>query len=186
MCDRLCGAFNSRVFLVIPNFCYRCFEELYDLWFGCFTVESCYHCLTLILVSMCLPGSSLVFSYFRPCQGFSFSIFVILSLICLYLSSSSSFIFTIVELIPWRCVQTESVIFCRNFSTFSSFSSCVTLSASIISFLKKQRLFTWSRQFAFAYFSQLPFCSLHLLLIQVCPSARSFPFFPAVSGTFQS
>ena len=48
----------------------------------------------------------------------SLSIFIILSLICLYLSSSSSFIFAMVEFIPWSCVTAVSLIVCRNVSIF--------------------------------------------------------------------
>ena len=131
-------------------------------------------------------GSSFLFSYFSSMSRIFFSMFVIISLICLYLSSPSSFIFTMVEFIPWICVPTESEIFCRNFSIFSSFFSSELSSASIISFFfKEQRIFTWSRQFAFTHFIQLLFY-LYLLLIPVCPLTRSFPFLPAVSGTSQS
>ena len=112
------------------------------------------------------------------------SIFVILSLNCLYLSSSS-FIFTMGEFIPWSCAQTESVIFCRNFYIFSSFFHLIFWVRRLFLFLKK-RVFTWSRQFAFTRFIQLPFSLSIFFWFKCVHQARSFPFLPAVSGTFQS
>ena len=75
--------------------------------------------LALILVSMCSPGFVASVFTFSSMSRIFFSILMILSLICLFLSSSS-FIFTMVEFIPWSCVPTESVIVCRNLSIFSS------------------------------------------------------------------
>ena len=174
MCDRLCGAFNPCIFNRHPYFCYRFFQKLYDLQFGCFVVKSCYYSLTLILVSMCSPGSSLLFSHFSSMSRIFFSMFMNLSQICLYLSSSS-FFFTMVEFIPWSCVPTESVIVCRNVSIFQSafpelfsfssvFPDCVYLLSLV------------SSSFSL-------FC-LFLLLFLMCLSYPFHPFLPAVSGHF--
>ena len=138
MCDGLCKAFNPYVFSRHSCLCHRFPQKLFHFRFTCFTVASCYHCLTLILVYMCSPGFVTFFFFvFSSISRIFCSIFVILSLICLYLSSPSSFIFTMVEFIPWSCAPTESVIFCRNFSIFSSFFSSDLVSASMISLRKK-------------------------------------------------
>ena len=72
MCYRLRGSFNSRVSHRHSYFCYRFFQKLYDLWFRCFTVESCYHCLALIPVNMrSLAFLQSCFRIFCLCKGFS-------------------------------------------------------------------------------------------------------------------
>ena len=85
---------------VHSHFIYRFFQELRNLRLGRFTVESCYHCFSLILFNL------FSFNYFTSFFIFfihvqDFSMFVILSLNCLYLSSPSSFNFTMDEFIPW-------------------------------------------------------------------------------------
>ena len=101
VCDRLCGALNSCIPDVHSYFIYRFLQELCNLRLGRFTVESCYHCFSLILINMFSFDNFIsVFIFFIHVQDFS-SMFVILVLKCLYLSSPSSFIFTMDEFIPW-------------------------------------------------------------------------------------
>ena len=109
MCDRLRVAFNSRVFSRHPYFCYRFFQELHDLRFRCFTVESCYHSLTFILVSMCAPG-------------FVTSVSPLFACICRQWLSSSRVV--VLRMNPRKVVET--------LPSFRRFSSDL-LSASIIS-----------------------------------------------------
>ena len=52
MCDPFCGAFNSCSSEVHSYFIYQFFQELRNLGLGRFTAESCYPCLSLILIDV--------------------------------------------------------------------------------------------------------------------------------------
>ena len=49
------GAFNSRIFNRHSYLRYRFFQKMHNLRFS-FAVESCYYCITLILVSLSSLG----------------------------------------------------------------------------------------------------------------------------------
>ena len=73
VCDRLSGALDSCISDVHSYFNYRFFQELCDLRLGRFTVESCYHCLSLILINMFFfDNFTSVFIFFIHNQDFSF------------------------------------------------------------------------------------------------------------------
>ena len=136
-------------------------------------------------LSTCVPLiSSILFSYFLIMSRIFFSIFVNLSLICLCLSSPTSFIFTMDEFIPCNCAPTESEIFWKTFQSFRRFFlwsfECVDYF-----FFQEQRLHLVSSVCLRSLQSTSFFC-LYLLLIPVCPLTRSYPFLPVFSETSQS
>ena len=143
--------------------------------------ESCYHSLTLISVHMCLLDFFNHVFVFLSMSRIFFSIFVNLSLICLYLPSPS-FIFTMGEFIPCNCAPLNPRFFVETFPSFRRFSSVLLM----------RRLFFKTNASSLGLVS-LPsltpanflFC-LYLLLIPVYPLTRSYPCLPAVSETSQS
>ena len=74
--------------------------------------------------SRALLGSSFLFSHVSSMSEIFFSIFAILSLICLCLSPLSSLIFAMVEFIPWSWDPTESFIVCTRSSSRATFEYC--------------------------------------------------------------
>ena len=130
-------------------------------------------------LSTCAPLlSSLLLSYFLSTSRIFSSISVNLSLICLYLSSHSSFIFTMAEFIPCNCAPTEAEIFCRNFSIYSSFFFAADLlGASNNSFSKNNASSLGLVSLPSLTSANFLFC-LYLLLIPVRPLTHSHPSLP--------
>ena len=92
--------------IVIPISVVDFFQELYDLW----------QMFRSGIPHVPFDFFDLVFRIFCNVKNCLF-IFVNISLICLYLSSLSSFIFTMDEFIPCNCVPTESEILSRHKAT---------------------------------------------------------------------
>ena len=116
------GFAGPRNFNRHSYFRYRFFQKLYDLRFGCCTVESCYYSLTLILVSMCSPCFvTSVFVFFVHVKDFLFhfrdSFTGLLVSVVFFLFSFSQLLSSSLEL-----CSTESVISAKLFHLFVGFS----------------------------------------------------------------
>ena len=157
----------------------------------------------ILLLQLCLDSvrhelcwvRHFCFHFLHPLRRFSFSIVAIISRICMYPSSPSSFIFAMVVFIPGSWVPTVSVIVCRTFHLFIKlcqsficilrvnfhFSSDL-LSASII--LRTPHLHLVSSIYLHT-FPPTSFSSLFLLLIRMSINSL-FPFLLIYSKTFQS